>query len=129
MPASTRDSRNWMFCTSRINDTVTGVSGGVSPKTCVPGRSAGLTPEGTDVGAFGPGEAEAGADNTTMGVMATTTPSTIPIDNVAFLMNTMSCALLVKLCSKAASNKVWHFSRGAGHRGQLPKFLGHVAKR
>ena len=61
MPASTWASRDCMFCSLRMNDTVTGVSGGVSPKTWVPGRSAGLMPEGTCVAVFGPGvEAEAG---------------------------------------------------------------------
>ena len=75
------------------NDTVTGVSGGVLPKTCVPGRSAALMPEGTFVGVFGPGlDAAAAPDADARGAAITPTPSRIPAISRAFLKRIMSCA-------------------------------------
>jgi hypothetical protein len=62
-----------------MNDTVTGVLGGVLPKTCAPGSWAALTPAATAVGVFGPGlEAAAALEAATRRTMAAPAPASTP---------------------------------------------------
>ena len=93
MPDSTWASSEEKFRSLRTNDTVTGVSGGVSPKTDAPGSVAALMPPGTWVGVFGPWFGAAAAPEApARGATTAPTPSRIPAASRAFLIRIMSCA-------------------------------------
>ena len=75
------------FRSRRMNDTVSGVSAGVVPKTVAPGSEATLMPDATDSFVFGPGPdvaAEAELANAASGVMTAATPSTTAADSRVF---------------------------------------------
>src|SRR3984957_5499632 len=93
MPPSTWASSEPMFCSLRMNDTITGVSDGVFPKTVAPGSEAAPIPAGTAVGGFGPGlEAADAPEGPARGTSSAPTPSNIPAVSRALLRWIMSCA-------------------------------------
>src|ERR1700733_2579029 len=96
MPASTSASSNWMLRSLRTNDTVTGVSAGVLPKTVAPGSVAASIPEGTAVGELGlvPVAAVAPGANAKGTPAPIPTPSSIPTISRAFLIWTILCTVL-----------------------------------
>src|ERR1700677_48374 len=99
MPATTWASSDWMSCSLRTNDTVTGVSAGVLPNTVAPGSVAGLTPEGTWGGVVGSWLGEATAPGATARA-ATTAPAPMSIPAVS-----RACVLrFIYLCTVLSSS-------------------------
>src|ERR1700730_10496205 len=83
-PVTAWDWSKPRFRSRRMNETVSGVPGGVSPKTVAPGSRAALMPDDTVSGVFGRGVAaeagRAGPAAAASGVMTAAAPSTSAAD-------------------------------------------------